>query len=231
MPFSGRFGAMTSFFLCHNITVLCCAGQQIATPTMALSKAAMVALIVALATLIPAASAWQEQMRDITRARMYITGAMALATFPSANVRQFQDPTMSSLSDKNATKPRDTYDWGPSCFTRQACLVQLAFQISFLLSALSTLASYVSLTLPEEVAGTSLINHWSYKMIRFVAIYGFFFAFTFTNMAAVFAMFMNPFGGDWPHVVLLGFMGVMFILVIIVWVKSGTPSQDNVLPS
>ena len=222
------------FSLNHNMTAVCCVGYPkypTATSTMALSKTATVALIVALATLIPAVSAWQEKMWTVTKARIMISGAMAIATSPSIFVHHFQDPIVNDLLDKNYIKPIDTYDWGPSCFSRQACVVQVLLQMSFLLNMVSFLASLVTLTPPDEVGGTIFIFHWSYNNVRNVAGCAFFIAWFFTCTAAVIAMFMNIFGGGWSTILLLCVMGIMFILVIFVWLRFQTPRQADVLPT
>ena len=55
---------------------------------MAVRKTAILTLMLASATLVPAASAWQERMRTLTQARMLAAGALAIATVPPTYIHQ-----------------------------------------------------------------------------------------------------------------------------------------------
>ena len=90
-----------------------------------------------------------------------------------------------------------------------------------MLSMLSSFASYVILTMPDEIEGTSLIDHWAYVQARDVAIGGLFLALFCVAFATSFVAMMNPFSGLWEDIAVFCLILVLFIFVIIIWLGFG----------
>lgn len=71
---------------------------------MAVSSTAILALILASIVHFPAASASQwDGSRTVTQARMYISGALAIATLPAAYVPQAQVVIPNGITPGNST--------------------------------------------------------------------------------------------------------------------------------
>lgn len=148
---------------------------------MAAGKTKTLALILVIATLLPAASAWQEKLRSVTLARTCIPGAVALANLhlPTTYVPQVQDTTSGGNSSSNGTTNYDSWKaWSPSCSTRQpkGCLdlVQDFCRSSFALCIFSLFLSFVILSMPDQVGDKCLLDHndyWQGRMIANTCLY------------------------------------------------------------
>ena len=166
----------------------------------------MVVFILASAALVPAASAWEEQQRSVTQGRIYISGALAIATLPLSYFHQQAQNTTSGSS--SAGRSADD-------------MVPMFFMTAFWSSVVSLVASYVTLTLPDEMGATSFRDHWAYWMVRLGAILSLFAALFSTVLAtSVFAL-TNPWIGHWAFIVAYCTISGMFIFAIIVWLIFG----------
>ena len=177
----------------------------------------MLAFILALATLVPAACAWQEEMRALTQARMTIAGALAIATLPSVN-HQLQNTSLLDI-------PVDKSKWTPGeC---QAAGVQMFFIFTFIASLVSLFASFVSLTLPLPDEDASTVYYLAYWSVRAVATFSVIIAVMTIVVAIAFAVAMNYYGGNWAAIGILCFLALLFLYIIIVWLKYAKPSANG----
>ena len=110
--------------------------------------------------------------------------------------------------------------------------MQLFYMTAFMFCIVSLPASYVILTLPDEVGQTSLMDHRDYMRLRDIAGVTLYAAMFMALIANTIAAAMNPFGRSWEFAIFLCGTVAMFAFVTITWLKYSIPhAQPNVLPS
>ena len=181
---------------------------------MAFKKSAVLAFILISTALVPAASAWQEQMRSVTQARMMISGVLALGTLPSIYIHQ---------QAQNTTSEKFPAD--------KSSAAQLFLILGFAFAVVSLGASYAILALPDEMGGTSLIDHWAYWVLLCVAISGLFMALLSIATAISLVATLNPWSGRWDFIAVSCVALVTFVFVIFIWLSCGVrKAMDTLLP-
>ena len=164
---------------------------------MASSKTTTLALILVIATLLPAASAWQESLRAVTHARMYISGVVAIATLPAGYVSQVRDHrVLLSMDIRNGSTPvlvtRNIGNDEDLNYSPVAILVQACCMPAFMLCIISLFASFVTVTMLDQVNGICLLDDRSFWRIRCVANVSFFAALFLAMSASAFIAMANP---------------------------------------
>ncbi len=137
---------------------------------MAGSKVAIfnkLAIILASALLLPAASAWQEKLRAANFNRICVSGALAIVTLqlPTLSVPQVQLATTSNATTNfDKTDPLDA-----SCSTKQACVMQFMCLLALNFYVTALFVSLVISRMPDQRGDVCLLDDKFYAFHRCAA--------------------------------------------------------------